>query len=210
MPARLATDVAVENADRPRRPRAAVRTVPAVLGDVSGRGMSEIRVAQASKKCHGACPLMVRRILSGDDRPAVAVRPCRSVPGPTTPSALRRFAASAFDYTTIIFRRSMGAVRAVLVAGTKLPGQKGPSGNGPFEVTRPFSCRRRLASQGACQSRVPPVEDRQAGFPGPVGRREQPTGLPSPENSPQPSPFSPEVVKSRREPLAEIGHLLVV
>lgn len=151
-------DVAVENADRPRRPRAAVRTVPAVLGDVSGRGMSEPRVAQASKKCHGTCPLIVRRIRSGDDRPAVAVRPYRSVLDSIS-SALRRFAASAFDYTTLIFRRSMGgSVRAVLVAGTKLPGQKGPSGDGPFEGTRPLSCRRRLASQGACQLRGLPIE----------------------------------------------------
>lgn len=48
MSARLATDVAVENADRPRRPRAVVRTVPAVLGDVSGRGMSEPGVEEVS------------------------------------------------------------------------------------------------------------------------------------------------------------------
>ena len=176
MSARLATDVAVENADRPRRPRAAVRTVPAVLGNVSGRGMSEPRVAQASKKCHGACPLMVRRIRSGDDRPAVAVRPCRSVPSSTTPSALRRFAASAFDYTTLIFRRSMGGGPSgrFWLPGQSCRGKRGPPATGRSKGRGPSHTRDAPPVHGP-PSRRAPLEDRPAGVPRPGGPPDAPT-----------------------------------
>ncbi len=147
--ARLATDVAVEDADRPHRPRAAVRTVSVVLGDVSGHGVSEPRVAQAPEKCHGACPLMVRSILSGGRPPRRGGSSLPVSAGSNPPKCPPSFCRKRFRLHNINFQKEHGAVRPGgsgcrdKVAGAKgaLRRRAGRSGEAPLMQETPRESR---------------------------------------------------------------------